>query len=110
MIPTIRQRLRPFLPLLALLICIPLVLDRVSQEDLDMAQESVRRAAVECYALEGFYPPDLAYLQEHYGLAVDLDRYFVDYQYIASNLVPDITVFPRTGLAQTEKEGGHTAS
>ena len=91
-----------------LLICVPLVLalcstkllGSASQEDLNMARESVRRAAVECYALEGFYPSDLSYLQEHYGLAVDLDRYFVDYQYIAANLVPDITVFPRTGPSQ----------
>lgn len=108
MIPTFRQRLRPFLPLIVLLICIPLVLalcstkllGSASQEDLNMVRESVRRAAVECYALEGSYPSDLSYLQEHYGLAVDLDRYFVDYQYIASNLVPDITVFPRTGPSQ----------
>ena len=108
MIPTFRQRLRPFLPLIVLLICIPLVLalcstkllGSASQEDLNMVRESVRRAAVECYALEGSYPSDLSYLPEHYGLAVDLDRYFVDSQYIASNLVPDITVLPRTGASQ----------
>lgn len=101
MIPSFRQRLRPFLPLILLLVCVPLALllfstglsSSVSEEDLSMARQSVRRAAVECYALEGFYPAELSYLQDRYGLSVDTDRYFVDYQYIGSNLMPDITVF-----------------
>jgi hypothetical protein len=68
--------------------------DRVNQEGLSMAEKSIRRAAVQCYALEGAYPADYAYLSEQYGVSVDLERYFVDYQYTASNLMPDITVLP----------------
>jgi len=91
---------RRYLPLAALLICIPLMLllfsgywrDKTEKESLAMAKESIRRAAVECYALEGFYPPNLDYLIGRYGVALDESRYFVDYQYIASNLMPDITV------------------
>lgn len=55
-------------------------------------EESVRRAAVTCYAVEGIYPPDLAYLQEHYGIQVDEKNYYVFYEVFASNLMPDITV------------------
>ncbi len=58
-------------------------------------EDALRRAAVTCYALEGSYPPDVAYLQEHYGIRVDDDRYFVDYQIFAGNLMPDITVLER---------------
>ena len=55
------------LPVLLLLICVPLVLfllagtlgARADQEALALAEESVRRAAVQCYALEGAYPQDL---------------------------------------------------
>lgn len=53
---------------------------------------SLRRTAITCYALEGFYPPDVAYMQSHYGLQYDEKRYYVHYEIFASNLMPDITV------------------
>lgn len=91
---------RRYLPMIVLLILTPLLLflfsgflrSKTEKESLAMAEESVRRAAVECYALEGFYPPSLDYLIGRYGVTLDEDHYFVDYQYIASNLMPDITV------------------
>ena len=58
-------------------------------------EEAVRRSAVACYATEGAYPPDIAYLEEHYGLQVDHGRYAVMYDIFASNLMPDITVLER---------------
>ena len=45
-----------------------------------------------CYAAEGIYPPDLAYLEEHYGIQIDESRYTVYYDIFGSNLMPDITV------------------
>lgn len=65
---------------------------RTQEESYQLACEGIKRAAVECYALEGFYPPSIDYLTERYGLVIDSERYFVAYQYIASNLMPDITV------------------
>ena len=59
---------------------------------LSLAEGGVRRAAVECYALEGFYPRTLDYLVENYGVTADDSRYVISYQYVASNLMPDITV------------------
>lgn len=64
---------------------------RASQEDLHLTEQSIRRAAIQCYALEGFYPAQLAYLQRRYGVQVD-DALTVHYAFIASNLMPDITV------------------
>ena len=55
-------------------------------------EESIRRAAVTCYAVEGIYPPDLDYLRRHYGLQVDEKHYDVFYEVFASNIMPDITV------------------
>jgi hypothetical protein len=89
-------------PLILLLVLISFALiyfsgllgGKTSLESLRMQEESIRRAAVECYALEGYYPPSLSYLAERYGVSVDTGRYFVDYQYVASNLMPDITVLP----------------
>lgn len=55
-------------------------------------EDAVRRGAVACYAAEGIYPPNLEYLEEHYGIQVDRDRYTVAYDIFASNMMPDVTV------------------
>ena len=55
-------------------------------------EDAVRRSAVACYAAEGIYPPTLEYLEEHYGVQVDRERYTVIYEVFASNLMPDVTV------------------
>ena len=55
----------------------------------------IRKASgscVACYAAEGVYPPDLAYLEEHYGVQIDEERFTVSYVVFGSNLMPDITV------------------
>ena len=58
-------------------------------------ETAVRRAAVSCYASEGFYPPDIAYMQENYGLQYDEESYVIHYERTASNWMPDITVLER---------------
>ena len=64
-------------------------------EGIHLLEESVRRSAAACYAAEGMYPPDLVYLQEHYGLQIDSRRYVVSYTSFAENLMPDITVLEK---------------
>jgi len=55
-------------------------------------RESIQRATVQCYAVEGRYPPDVKYLEEHYGIKIDQKRFHVFYEGFASNIIPDITV------------------
>lgn len=55
-------------------------------------EDAVRRSATHCYATEGAYPASLSYLEEHYGLRWDKDRYRVEYTVFASNLSPEIRV------------------
>ncbi len=62
------------------------------QESLNNA---ISRDIVQCYSIEGMYPPNLEYLEEHYGLTYDKNTFFVDYQPIAGNLYPDYTVILR---------------
>lgn len=93
------QRLLPFIITaccaLLLLICVPDMLNsKAAEEQLSLISGGIQQAAVQCYALEGFYPPSLDYLTDHYGVQIDNNRYFVDYQYIAANLLPEITVIP----------------
>lgn len=58
-------------------------------------EEVLRRTAVTCYAAEGFYPPGVEYMREHYGLQYDPSQYTVYYEWFASNLMPDITVLEK---------------
>lgn len=89
------------LPVLAVVILLSFLsgLSNLSQgsadEDKRQLETALRRAAVACYAAEGIYPPDLAYLEEHYGIQIDETRYAVSYEAIASNLMPDITVLEK---------------
>ena len=68
--------------------------EQASAQALKMTEESIRRAAVQCYALEGIYPVNIEYLIDHYGIRPDTNRFIVHYQFIADNLIPDITVLP----------------
>ena len=63
-----------------------------SGQELESLERAVRRSTVQCYALVGFYPESLSYLEEHYGLTYDEDKYVVSYEVSASNLMPSIDV------------------
>jgi len=74
-------------------------LGQVDKDSLDqgrvLLEESLYRAAANCYAIEGRYPPSLDYLTENYGVIIDGDKYAVHYANIfASNIMPEITVVP----------------
>ena len=58
-------------------------------------ETALTRDITHCYAVEGMYPPNLAYIEEHYGLTYDKDLFFVDYQPIGANLRPDITIIEK---------------
>lgn len=90
-----------FLPIASFLLFILLFnfgIQSVSQtaegQQLRFAEQAVRRAAVQCYTIEGRYPANVEYLRENYGLAVDSDRYVIHYQRLGGNLLPEIAVFP----------------
>ncbi len=70
------------------------------EQALQTLEDSLTRAAVSCYAIEGCYPPTLEYLTENYGVYIDESRFAVDYQIFASNILPEITV-----LAKGETNG-----
>jgi len=53
-------------------------------------KNAIRRAAVQCYAVEGFYPPDVSYLADHYGVIIDKNKFVVSYTAFAANNMPDI--------------------
>lgn len=62
-------------------------------------RETVLSLAVQCYAVEGVYPPSVAYLKAHYGLQVNEERFIVSYDAFAANQLPDVMVLEREGDA-----------
>ena len=66
---------------------------RSSDEQLVVQKKAIERAAVLCYALEGFYPPKTDYLEEKYGLIVDRDKFLIVYRTFGSNIRPEISVY-----------------
>ena len=94
-------------PLCALLLCgasaalalwgIRGISARSEEEKLRRSEEAILHAAVSCYAIEGFYPPNLAYLEEHYGVVIDRESCLVYYDLMGSNVLPSVQVVPLRG-------------
>ena len=58
-------------------------------------REAVITASVQCAAVEGSYPSSLSHLESHYGLVINHDDYIVNYEWLADNVPPSVTVVPR---------------
>ena len=67
----------------------------MSEEGAAAIKDTVQRSALQCYVVEGVYPPDLKYLQDHYGLQVNTDEFYVTYDAYASNQPPTVSVSPK---------------
>lgn len=88
-----------FLPVLLLLFVTALfafssdnLTNAADSREQEIVSTALNRSITQCYALEGNYPPDLDYLCDHYGFTYNKDHFFIDYQYIGSNLRPDVTI------------------
>lgn len=66
--------------------------DEKQSESLELA---ISRGIAHCYATNGYYPEDLAYLTEHYGIIYDTDKYFVDYTVLGENIFPEVTIIEK---------------
>lgn len=64
-------------------------------ENLRIIENGVRKAATECYAVEGFYPESIEYLKENYSLYIDEKICIVHYNPVSSNIMPDIRVLAK---------------
>jgi len=67
----------------------------LGEEAADAIREAVQRSALQCYVVEGVYPPSLAYLRDNYGLQVNTEDFYVTYDAFASNLPPNVIVTGR---------------
>jgi len=63
--------------------------------DKEILTEAIERDIVHCYCVEGMYPPSVKYMQEHYGLTYDSDKYIIDYEYIGANIMPKFMIIAK---------------
>ena len=67
----------------------------LSDNSADAIRAAVQRCALQCYAVEGVYPPDLQYLELNYGLQINHQDFYVTFDAFASNLPPTVRVTKR---------------
>ena len=96
-----RFRLLPLVAVLVLAVLLVLYLLKkpnrdVDEESIQAMGDAVHRSALQCYVVEGVYPPDLAYLEENYGLQINTEEYIVSYEAFASNLPPTVMIVRRS--------------
>jgi len=66
-------------------------------EGIRILDESIRRAIVINYAIEGNYPQSVSYMEDNYGIYIDRSKYVVHYSIFASNIMPDMAVISLAG-------------
>ena len=83
--------------LLVFLLCLSSIEKTAIDKQYESLETALTRNITHCYAVEGYYPPSLTYLEENYGLTYNKDLFFVDYQPVASNMRPNVTIILRKG-------------
>ncbi len=94
-VSTLSQFIGVFFIIIALILTIGAVENFTTKNDDSSAsteRDLIERYAIQCYASEGSYPPNLEYLETHYGLLLKKERYGYYYEVFASNVLPDIRV------------------
>lgn len=85
--------------LCALALAVGIALDMVFASAREQGANSIRttilNAAMQCAAIEGSFPTNLAYLEQNYDLRINHDDYIVIYEALGSNVFPSIVVVPR---------------
>ena len=74
------------------LIGISFIASTSSKDQKQVLTDAVNKDIIHCYAVEGYYPPSLAYIEDHYGLTYDKSRYLVDYVPVGDNIMPSVTI------------------
>lgn len=61
-----------------------------------LLEKAISRDIVHCYALEGAYPASVSYMEDHYGLSYDHERFIIDYELQGDNILPTYMVIERS--------------
>lgn len=79
----------------ALVIALNSIFANAREQGAASIKNTILNAAMQCAAVEGSFPTNLAYLEEHYDLRVNHDDYVIIYEVLGSNVLPSIVVVSR---------------
>lgn len=71
------------------------VSERTQAEERMLLEAALNRSITHCYAIEGTYPESLEYLTKNYGLTYDENKFYIDYQPLGADIMPDVTVIEK---------------
>ena len=78
--------------MLVFIVGISFISSKNDKDGREILEAALNKDIVHCYAIEGYYPPNLDYIEEHYGLTYDHTKYLVDYEPIGNNIMPNVTI------------------
>ena len=94
----LRAAILPIIFTVAIMLMVVFGLQQTSEssraEGLRILEDSLQRAVVMNYAIEGRYPESIEYIEQNFGIHIDRTRFAVHYRVFASNILPEITVVP----------------
>lgn len=79
----------------ALVVALNAIFANAREQGAASIKNTILNAAMQCAAVEGSFPNNIAYLEEHYDLRVNHDDYVIIYEVLGSNVLPSIVVVPR---------------
>lgn len=74
-------------------------------ESLKQLESSIHKAVMTCYATEGVYPPSVKYLEDHYGIQIDHNRFGISYEIFGDNFMPQIQVMEFSEMENDTSDG-----
>jgi len=95
----LRAAILPFAFTASIILAISVGIGRTDEasgnEGQRILEESLHRAVVMNYAIEGRYPQSLDYISDKFGIHIDESKFFIHYTVFATNIFPLITVIKR---------------
>ncbi|WP_051532851.1 hypothetical protein [Lachnobacterium bovis] len=69
--------------------------NRTLAQEQKFIEEALEKNITTCYCVEGFYPPNLNYIEREYGFTYNSTKFYIDYTFIADNLRPHVIVLQK---------------
>lgn len=64
-------------------------------QSIQSASDSILRAIVTCYAIEGCYPESYEYIKDNYGVYINENKLSVFYTAFGSNMMPSFRIIEK---------------
>lgn len=64
-------------------------------QSIQTASDSLMRAIVTCYAIEGCYPESYDYIKENYEICINENKLIVFYSALGSNIMPSFRIIEK---------------